>query len=152
MAVDASAPWLHEGGCHCGSLRFEYRIPVAPSAWSVRTCNCSFCRAHRGIATSHPDAEIEFRETAPGTLQRYRFGQRTADFLICTRCGVHVGVVMEVDGAWFGIINLNTLRETPEGLPEPQKRDFGEESPAQRIARRKSTWARARVSVAMQGT
>lgn len=37
-ASKASTPW-HEGGCHCGAVRFRIRL----QARRAIACNCSIC-------------------------------------------------------------------------------------------------------------
>jgi hypothetical protein len=41
------------------------------------------CRSHGALATSGPEGSLEFRSTDPARVQRYCFGGRTADFLVC---------------------------------------------------------------------
>ena len=67
--------------CHCGALTARYRTAIAPAAWPVRACQCSFCRSHGALSTSDPAGALEFRSTDPTRVQRYRFGGRTADFM-----------------------------------------------------------------------
>ena len=43
-------------------------------------------------------------------LTRYRFGQATADFLLCSRCGVYVAAVIEHEGRHFATINAAGLQ------------------------------------------
>ena len=152
MSSNSDIGPTYEGGCHCGALRYRYRTRQEPSAWNVRTCECSFCRAHRGVAVSDPDGTVEFEEAVIGSLTRYRFGQRSADFLICSRCGVHIGVVMETGEGSYGIINANTLRPTPIEMAQPEQRNFSEELQEQRIARRKKSWSRARIAAAKEAS
>jgi hypothetical protein len=49
----------------------------------------------------------------PGALDRYRFGSKTADFLLCRDCGVYLGAVMQSARGGFGIINARVLRLLP---------------------------------------
>jgi hypothetical protein len=39
------------------------------------------------------------------TLIRYRFATKSAEFLICARCGIYVGAQMEEDGRFYAIAN-----------------------------------------------
>ena len=65
-----------------------------PDQWPVRACQCRFCRSHGAHTTSDPGGSIAFQIADPGKLNRYRFGSRSADFLICRECGVYVAAVM----------------------------------------------------------
>ena len=133
------------GSCHCGAIGYRYRTPRDPSLWTVRACQCGFCRAHRVLSTSDPESSIEFQTVRPESLNRYRFGERTADFLICRECGVYIGALIETARGSFGIINLNALRPLPSSLPEPVPMEYGAESREQRIERRELRWAPARL-------
>lgn len=130
----------YEGGCHCGAIGYTFRTASSPSAWLLRACQCSFCRAHAVRSTSDPAGTLEFVERQPGRLTRYRFGRRTADFLICNRCGVYVGASLPGTPHGYGIINVNTLQPLPEGLAEAVETVYENETGPQRIARRVSRW------------
>jgi len=129
-----------EGTCHCGAIGYTYRTALAPADWPVRACQCSFCRAHSVLTTSDPAGSIEFFERNAGALNRYRFGQRTADFLLCRSCGVYVGAVIDTPHGRFGIVNLHALRDRPQGLRPAEAMDYGRENADARIARRESRW------------
>jgi hypothetical protein len=130
------------GACHCGAIGFAYFTRLEPQSWSVRACQCRFCRAHRSRATSDPAGTIRFNENIPDALVRYRFGQRSTDFLLCRHCGVYIGALMESAQGKFGIININALQSIPSGLNQSEPREYGDETPDQRIARREALWSR----------
>ena len=106
----------------------------------MRACQCRFCRSHDALSTSHQDATIAF--FADEHLQRYRFGLRTADFLICQRCGVYVGAVIETGKGRFGIINTHSLQPMPADLPTSRAVTYDDEGEAGRIERRERRWSR----------
>jgi len=130
---------IYAGGCHCGAIGFEYRTELAPQAWSVRACRCAFCRAHGALSTSDPAGALTFRATDARRLERYRFGLRTTDFLLCAGCGVYIGAVLEAPEGRFGIINVNALRETV-AVPAPLPVSYEAEDSSGRIGRRLSRW------------
>jgi hypothetical protein len=129
-----------EGGCHCGALGFSFQTRLPVSEWSVRACQCAFCRAHGALTTSDPAGELTFHVNEPQALQRYRFGLKTADFLLCRGCGIYLGAQIATAGGAFGIINTRALRPTPAGLPPAVKAEYGSESTSARIARRQERW------------
>ena len=131
----------YAGSCHCGAIGFSYRTEQEPSVWTVRACQCSFCRAHRVLSTSDPLGTIEFAAPEREFLNRYRFGERTADFLVCRRCGVYIGAMIETARGRFGIININALRPIPPALREAVPMQYGSESRDERIARRELRWS-----------
>jgi len=129
-----------EGGCHCGALRFSFETALPVERWSVRACGCTFCRAHGASTTSDPSGRLSFRVNRNEALQRYRFGLMTADFLLCSRCGVYVGAQIETARGAFGIINTLALIPVPAGLPAAATADYGAESTSERVARREQRW------------
>jgi hypothetical protein len=132
---------LYSGSCHCGAIGFSYRASQSPPAWRLRACQCAFCRAHAALTTSDPAGAITFHEHRSGMLQRYRFGLRTADFLLCRSCGVYIGAEIAGEAGRFGIINVNALRPLPPGLSAPVSMDYDAESIEQRVARRETRWS-----------
>jgi len=129
-----------DASCHCGAIGYRYSTALPPSQWSVRECQCSFCRAHGARNTSDPAGRVEFFERSAGALNRYRFGLHTADFLICRNCGVYLGALIDTERGRFATINLNALGSPLADLPTPVPFDFDAESTAQRIARRERRW------------
>lgn len=130
---------IYRGSCHCRAIGFDYGTELAPESWSVRACQCTFCRAHGALSTSDPRGTLEFRVEAAGKLERYRFARRTADFLLCRGCGVYIGAVLAAPAGRFGIINLNTLADRLS-VPTAQPANYDAEDETARIARRVSRW------------
>jgi hypothetical protein len=131
---------IYSGQCHCGALGYAFETSLPPSAWSVRACQCPFCRAHGTQTTSDPQGSLEFRVADPARLVRYRFGLRTADFLICAQCGVYVGSVITAAQGRYGIVNINAMRPIPAGLSQPQPMSYEGENERQRAERREARW------------
>ncbi len=131
---------VHHGNCHCGALGFEYRTAIEPAAWSVRACQCSYCRAHGGVYTSDPAGTLRFTHREPEQLSRYRFGHQTADFIFCGRCGGYLGAVTDLDGRTLAVININAMDPRPNGLPAAQPMSYDGESSDARGSRRAVRW------------
>lgn len=129
-----------DGSCHCGAIEFSYHTAVPPKHWEVRACQCSFCRGHGALCTSDPASSVEFRYQHPEHLRRYRFGFRTADFLICKECGVYIGAVMLTGSGAVAIVNLNALKEPPRTLPKARPVNYKGESLEERRKRRRGKW------------
>jgi hypothetical protein len=134
----------YAGGCHCGALEWTYRTRLAPRGWSLHACQCSFCRGHGTATTSDPAGEVEFTYHQPDRLRRYRFGLRTADFLLCRECGVYLGAVMLTGAGGVATLNTRALRERPRGLPAVRSVHYVAESPEERRARRTRLWTPVR--------
>ena len=126
--------------CHCGALTARYQTDLAPSRWSVRADQCSFCRAHGAAMTSDPAGALEFAATDPARLSRYQFGTRTADFLLCGHCGIFLGGTMTHQGRRFGVLNTRALTPSLPELPSPQAVDFEGETLEARLLRRATRW------------
>ena len=137
---------IFAGGCHCGAVEVRFETRKAPRDWIIRACQCAFCRKVDALSTSDPDGTIEFFAHPPDALHRYRFDSRTADFLICARCGVYVGATMETPGGRLGIVNVRALHPRLDGLPAAQPMNYDGESTAQRTERRQQRWSPARLS------
>lgn len=133
----------HRGGCHCGDLTWTLASGLAASALPARACQCAFCRHHGALSTSDPAGRLRFAAAAGAQVLRYRFATRSADFLICRRCGVYVGALMEEDGAWYAIANLNTLEGREALAPVPQPMDYEGEDEGARRGRRGARWTPA---------
>ena len=130
----------YEEGCHCGAIGFVYRTALEPREWPIRACQCTFCRAHGGLTTSDPAGSLAFIERVSGALNRYRFGKKITDFLICRRCGAYVGATMQAGDKGFGIVNVRALPSVFAQLPAPQRMDYESEGRAERTARREQRW------------
>jgi hypothetical protein len=130
----------HAGGCHCGNVRVTFATALAPSAWELRECQCRFCRKHGARALTDPRGSLTLAVRDAGQLIRYRFGQRTAEFLVCGGCGVFVGATLAVDDRRYATLNANTLDCALELTQAPVAVDYDAETRAQREARRAARW------------
>jgi hypothetical protein len=131
---------LIEGGCHCGNISFQFEATARLEALGLRACQCSFCRAHGARTTSDPNGAFRIRVRDESKLQKYRFGLKTADFLICRACGVFIGAMMEEGGRRYITVNANSFKPPPRFDIAGSANDFGGEDVAGRVARRTAKW------------
>ena len=131
---------MYEGSCHCRAIGFRYSTALAPESWTIRACQCTFCRTHAALSTSDPDGSLEFVAHIPRDLNRYRFGHKTADFLVCRTCGAYIGATMESGGKGFGIVNVRVLQSIIARLPGATPMRYEDEGASERTARRVSRW------------
>jgi len=124
------------GSCHCGNLSFELRTRTRWEDVTARVCDCRFCRIHGARNWSDPNGTASIRVREEKLLQRYRFALRTADFLICTICGVYLGAVLAEDDGTWSTINLRLTELTPG----EEVASYGAEDSHQRIERRRRVW------------
>ncbi len=130
----------YRGACHCGAVGYEYRTALATAAWPVRACQCTFCVKHGAMYTSDPVGSVRFAGDDPSRLVRYRFGQHTADFVFCGRCGSYLGAMTEEDGKRLAVLNLRAMEPMPADLPAPQPMSYDGESKTDRNSRRSARW------------
>lgn len=126
---------IYSGACHCGavSAAYETKAPIR-----LRADGCSFCRTRGVKSASDPEGKLTLTSTQK--LTRYRFGHKSADFLICSVCGTYVGTMMEGPHGPIGVINVAGMNiEEFRNLPVTLTSLEGE-SPDERIARRVSRW------------
>lgn len=128
------------GRCHCGNLEVIFEAGTPPQDLLVRSCTCSFCRRHGARCVSDPAGTVRLLMHDPGLLLRYGFGLRTADFLVCRRCGVYLGAVMAVGDAAVATINVNTFAPPHPFQREGVPMSHDAESEPERRARRAAGW------------
>ncbi len=75
---------VHQGGCHCGRVRFEVD---APARLEVLDCNCSICRRTGYLHLIVPRAKFRLLAGAEA-LTAYRFNTGAAQHLFCATCGI----------------------------------------------------------------
>lgn len=74
----------HQGGCHCGRVRFEV---LAPAHLQLSECNCSMCSR---LAYLHLIVPAERFKLLSGedVLSTYTFNTGTAKHQFCSICGI----------------------------------------------------------------
>lgn len=132
---------LIHGACHCGNIRFVFHWPEAGGAISVRACGCSFCVKHSGVWTSNPEGWVELIVGDASQVNRYRFGTGTADFHICSNCGVAVIATSNIDGSAYAVVNVNCFDDVECGELAESASDFDGETAEDRLARRQRNWS-----------
>ena len=133
----------HGASCHCGNLVATLQLSASPAETQVRACQCSFCRKHAALTIGNAQSAVRFEAKDPQLVERYRFGGRTADFLICKQCGVYVGAVCETPSGLKGIVNLNTVDDCEAFTRVPEAMSYDGESAAGRLERRAARWMNA---------
>lgn len=103
---------LHKltGGCHCGNIQVDLELTRAPAAYNPRACDCDFCTRHSAAYVSDPKGSLVIRIKDEGRVGKYRQGAGIAGFLICTNCGVLVGVTYETEGQVYGAVNARAIQ------------------------------------------
>ena len=126
------------GSCHCGQLRLEFSTDLGAARFTPRECDCSFCRKHGAAYISDPAGRLSIA-FSQGALHRYRQGSNTAEFLLCSQCGVLVAVTFEHNSRIFGAVNVGCLDEQA-GLGTPAPASPQLLSPDEKISRWLALW------------
>ena len=74
----------HQGGCHCGRVRFEVD---APAALQADDCDCSICRKS-GYLHLLVSADSFRLLKGEDMLQTYTFNTGIAKHYFCRQCGI----------------------------------------------------------------
>ncbi len=128
------------GSCHCGNVQFSMQWPDGEDAISARVCGCDFCTRHGGAWTSHPDATLTVSTGDQSLVSKYRFATATADFMVCSVCGVVPLVLSEIDGTCYAVVNVNTFEDVGPLEITRSATDFEGEEQADRLQRRRCNW------------
>jgi hypothetical protein len=131
---------LFKGQCHCGAIRVELMSDRPPDKQALGACQCSFCRKHNARALSDPKARVTLTAADPEQLQRYSFGLRTSEQILCRRCGVYVAMILSERERVWSVINVDALDERALFTRTSESRDYSAEDREGRIARRKARW------------
>jgi len=98
---------LIRGNCHCRNISFTLTWDPEPTEIPVRACTCSFCTKHGNVWTSNPQGALRIAIAQPELVCRYTFETRTAEFLVCSRCGIVPVATSRIDGNVYAVVNIN---------------------------------------------
>ena len=135
-----------QGKCHCENISYELDIPGEAKDLPVRVCSCSFCVKHGGAWTSHRQGKLAALVRDATLLSTYRFGTRTAEFYVCSRCGAVPFVTSEIESHLYAVVNVNTFDGIDPSSLARAAADFEGETSDARLARRSERWI-AHVSI-----
>ncbi|TPL02811.1 MULTISPECIES: hypothetical protein [unclassified Mesorhizobium] len=131
---------VHSGGCHCGNIRLSFSTALDPAGLEIRACQCSFCTRHGSRAAADPNGRLVVSVEDRHRLRAYRFGLRTADYLLCGECGVYVAAIAGEGDDARAIVIVNALDDRELFSREPVAVRFDAETREQRVARRRRAW------------
>ncbi|MCH9694518.1 MAG: hypothetical protein K0U72_08420 [Gammaproteobacteria bacterium] len=128
------------GSCHCENIRFDLRWPESEEEIPARKCACSFCQKHGAIWTSHTRATLSIDIAEASLVSNYEFGTTTANFHVCSACGVPAFVLSNINEALYAVVNVNALEIPEEFSLVVASTDFDGENTESRLERRKRNW------------
>lgn len=126
---------IYRGSCHCDAVSAEYETNATVK---LRQDGCSFCSSRGVKSASDPKGRLALFSRR--RLIRYRFGHKTADFLICPTCGTYIAAQMTGQLGPVGVLNvvglaIAELKDEPATLSSLEGETIEE-----RIQRRLSRW------------
>jgi hypothetical protein len=116
--MDTSAEMVtHEGGCHCGRVRFEVD---APAELDAQLCNCSICSMTAYLHLIVPASRFHLVR-GEEDITTYTFNTRVAKHHFCKTCGIKSFYVprSNPDG-----ISVNVRCLDPETIATVRVTDF----------------------------
>ncbi|RMC95176.1 aldehyde-activating protein [Aquitalea palustris] len=100
------------GACHCGNIHIAIALTQSPDSYAPRACDCDFCRKHGASYLSDPHGSMQLEVHDADFMVKYRHGSQLADFLLCSRCGVLIGVLYQDGSRLYGTVNCAALQQT----------------------------------------
>lgn len=76
---------VHNGGCHCGRVRWRAQAPSSVVVWK---CNCSDCSMRGNVHFIVPSKRFELLGDSKQYLTTYTFGTHSAKHTFCKVCGI----------------------------------------------------------------
>lgn len=128
------------GRCHCGNIAFALHWDPDPERIPARACDCSFCTRHGAVWIANPQGRLRIEVREAAQVSHYAFGTRTAQFLVCARCGVVPAVLSRIDGNLYAVVNAQCAEDVDPARLQHTAAHFGEEDPRVRLDRRKAHW------------
>jgi hypothetical protein len=135
-------PVFHSS-CHCGNLQAELETRLRPEELTLRACQCSFCRKHQARTVADNAGRARIRVADTDLLSRYQWNLRSAEFLVCKRCGNYLGCAMRAGEAWVASLNVNLFAEAGRLTQPAVAVSYDAETLEQRRRRREENWTPA---------
>ncbi len=131
---------LISGRCHCGNISFAFNWSPDPAEIPARACTCSFCTKHGGVWTSCPTGSLKVNVRDPSLLSRYAFATRTAEFHVCSQCGIVPLITSRIDNRLYAVVNVNVFEGVDPSLLKRVSTTFEGEKQGDRLERRRRNW------------
>lgn len=131
---------LINGRCHCGNISFKLTWEPEPQEIPARACDCSFCTKHGGVWTSCNTGSLKVTVGDPSFVSKYSFGTKTAQFHICSKCGIVPVVTSQIEGRTYAVVNVNAFEDVAPSLLKRAAASFEAEDETARLSRRKRNW------------
>jgi len=136
----AGTTMVISGSCHCGNISFSLDWQPEPTEIPARACTCSFCTKHGGVWTSCTTCSLTVRVKDAKRVSVYAFGTKTAQFHVCSACGIVPVVTSTIDGMVYAVVSVNTFDNVKRELLRRGSVSFDGEGTGDRLARRQRSW------------
>ncbi len=105
MSENRKSTPSHQGGCHCGAVRYEVKTGLEQTI----TCNCSICQKTGAVLAFVPAADFTLI-SGEDHLTDYQFNKKIIHHLFCKVCGIRsFGRGKNPDGSDAVAINVRCL-------------------------------------------
>ena len=131
---------LIRGNCHCGNIAFTLDWQPEPKEIPARACSCAFCVKHGGVWTSCPAGSLAVRIKDSRRVSTYAFGTKTAEFHVCSTCGVVPVVTSTIEGHVYAVVSVNAFGNVDTSLLQRASVSFDGEGQGDRLRRRQRNW------------
>ena len=131
---------LIAGRCHCGNISFVLDWVPEPAEIPARACTCSFCTKHGGVWTACPTGSLRVTVKDPSRVSQYAFGTKTAQFHVCSNCGIVPLVTSRIEGRLYAVVSVNAFEGVEPSLLRRTSATFDAEGEEARLARRTRNW------------
>ena len=99
----------YSANCLCGDVTLTLELPTAIESHSARVCDCDFCTERHLSYLSDVGGRLQVQfKTAYKTQHQ---GSNQAEFLTCALCSSVVAVVLKMEGAYKGAVNVSLFKE-----------------------------------------
>lgn len=110
----------HQGGCHCGKVRYEVTLDLEQP---VVACNCSMCGRSGTLLAFVPATQFRLL-SGESALTDYQFNKRSIHHLFCSTCGIKPFARGQTpDGTPMAAINVRCLDDVELGALTVQEVD-----------------------------
>lgn len=130
------------GSCHCGNIHVAIDWPDSAHTPTipVRACGCNFCQKHKTVWTSHPNGRFSLEVNDSSKVTPYRLGTGTAEYHVCSNCGVVPITTCIMEGTRYAVLNSTTFDNVESSQLAQSATDFDGETKEERLARRRRNW------------
>lgn len=127
------------GACQCRKIEVSFETAMPVDDIPLRACGCSFCRGHGAKTVADPEGRLTIAAQRDA-FDRFQFGMRTADYIICRTCGTYVAAVISNGGQERATLNAAGTRLEQVWDRSTQPVRYDRENAEQRRARRLAHW------------